>query len=169
MITPMTKYSFILLNGEQGDLLERLQEVGLVDITRSIKPIDDTSHNIKAEIELLDGLIQGLQKADIPEGTEREFIDGDIVRLAGGMLMRYSDDTVEIKQLEKEVSELRLWGNFDNGILEELAQAGVPVHFHKLSSKAYKPEWAQEYALKEIAHTKSEILFVVAGPDTLPG
>ena len=105
MITPMTKYSFILLNGEQGDLLERLQEVGLVDITRSIKPIDDTSHNIKAEIELLDGLIQGLQKADIPEGTEREFIDGDIVRLAGGMLMRYSDDTVEIKQLEKEVSE----------------------------------------------------------------
>ena len=48
MITPMTKYSFILLNGEQGDLLERLQEVGLVDITRSIKPIDDTSHNIKA-------------------------------------------------------------------------------------------------------------------------
>ena len=89
MITPMTKYSFILLNGEQGDLLERLQEVGLVDITRSIKPIDDTSHNIKAEIELLDGLIQGLQKADIPEGTEREFIDGDIVRLAGGMLMRY--------------------------------------------------------------------------------
>ena len=169
MITPMTKYSFILLNGEQGDLLERLQEVGLVDITRSIKPIDDTSHNIKAEIELLDGLIHGLQKADIPEGTEREFIDGDIVRLAGGMLMRYSDDTVEIKQLEKEVSELRLWGNFDNGILEELAQAGVPVHFHKLSSKAYKPEWAQEYALKEIAHTKSEILFVVAGPDTLPG
>lgn len=169
MITPMTKYSFILLNGEQGDLLERLQEVGLVDITRSIKPIDDTSHNIKAEIELLDGLIHGLQKADIPEGTEREFIDGDIVRLAGGMLMRYSDDTVEIKQLEKEMSELRLWGNFDNGILEELAQAGVPVHFHKLSSKAYKPEWAQEYALKEIAHTKSEILFVVAGPDTLPG
>ena len=169
MITPMTKYSFILLNGEQGDLLERLQEVGLMDITRSIKPIDDTSHNIKAEIELLDGLIHGLQKADIPEGTEREFIDGDIVRLAGGMLMRYSDDTVEIKQLEKEVSELRLWGNFDNGILEELAQAGVPVHFHKLSSKAYKPEWAQEYALKEIAHTKSEILFVVAGPDTLPG
>lgn len=101
MITPMTKYSFILLNGEQGDLLERLQEVGLVDITRSIKPVDENSQNIKAEIELLDGLINGLQKADIPEGTEREFIDGDIVRLAGGMLMRYSDDTVEIKQLEK--------------------------------------------------------------------
>ena len=169
MITPMTKYSFILLNGEQGDLLERLQEVGLVDITRSIKPIDDTSHNLKAEIELLDGLIHGLQKAQIPEGTEREFIDGDIVRLAGGMLMRYSDDTVEIKQLEKEVSELRLWGNFDNGILEELAHAGVPVHFHRLSSKAFKPEWKEEHALVVVSHDKANVLFVVAGPDTLPG
>ncbi len=169
MITPMTKYSFILLNGEQGDLLERLQEVGLVDITRSVKPIDDTSHNLKAEIELLDGLIHGLQKADIPEGTEREFIDGDIVRLAGGMLMRYSDDTVEIKQLEKEVSELRLWGNFDNGILEELAHAGVPVHFHRLSSKAFKPEWKEEHALVVVSHDKANVLFVVAGPDNLPG
>lgn len=35
MISPMTRYSFILLNGEQDGLLEQLQELGLVDITRS--------------------------------------------------------------------------------------------------------------------------------------
>ena len=43
MISPMTKYSFILLNGEQEGLLERLQEIGLVDITRSEKPVDPES------------------------------------------------------------------------------------------------------------------------------
>ncbi len=169
MIASMTKYSFVLLSGTQEELLTSLQEIGLVDITRSIKPIDEASQNLKAEIELLDGLIRGLRKADIPEGTVPEFIDGDIVRLAGGMLMRYSDDTVEIKQLQSEISDLRLWGQFDADVLGELARAGVPVHFHKLSTKAFKPEWAQEYALTVVSQDKSHTLFVVAGPDTLPG
>ena len=169
MIASMTKYSFVLLSGTQEELLTSLQEIGLVDITRSIKPIDEASQNLKAEIELLDGLINGLRKADIPEGTVPEFIDGDIVRLAGGMLMRYSDDTVEIKQLQSEISDLRLWGQFDADVLGELARAGVPVHFHKLSMKAFKPEWAQEYALTVVSQDKSHTLFVVAGPDTLPG
>ena len=169
MIASMTKYSFVLLNGTQEELLTSLQEIGLVDITRSIKPIDEASQNLKAEIELLDGLIRGLRKADIPEGTVPEFIDGDIVRLAGGMLMRYSDDTVEIKQLQSEISDLRQWGQFDAEVLGELARAGVPVHFHKLSTKAFKPEWAQEYALTVVSQDKSHTLFVVAGPDTLPG
>lgn len=169
MIASMTKYSFVLLNGTQEELLTSLQEIGLVDITRSIKPIDEASQNLKAEIELLDGLIRGLRKADIPEGTVPEFIDGDIVRLAGGMLMRYSDDTVEIKQLQSEISDLRQWGQFDAEVLGELARAGVPVHFHKLSTKAFKPKWAQEYALTVVSQDKSHTLFVVAGPDTLPG
>ena len=169
MIASMTKYSFVLLNGTQEELLTSLQEIGLVDITRSIKPIDEASQNLKTEIELLDDLITGLRKADIPDGTVPEFIDGDIVRLAGGMLMRYSDDTQEIKQLEKEISDLRQWGQFDASILEKLADAGVPVHFHKLSTKAFKQEWAQEYALTVISKDKANTLFVVAGPDTLPG
>ena len=48
MIASMTKYSFILLNGTQGDLLERLQQIGLVDITRSAKPLDATSEELVA-------------------------------------------------------------------------------------------------------------------------
>ena len=40
MITKMTKYSFILLSDEAGKFLEKLQEMGVVDITRSGKPVD---------------------------------------------------------------------------------------------------------------------------------
>ena len=170
MIASMTKYSFILLNGQQNNLLEQLQEIGLVDITRSTKPIDDTSQKLSGEVELLDGLIHGLNNAVIPEDITPEFIDGDIVRLAGGQIMRYSEDTVEIKLLEKEVKDLRAWGQFDRSILDKLAQAGVPVHFHILPQKQYKKEWEQEYALSIIYGTKGKtVYFVVAGEDPLPG
>ena len=170
MITPMTKYSFILLKGEEGPLLEKLQEIGLVDITRSAKPMDDTSRKLSGEVELLDGLIQGLSRAVIPEDIEPEYIEGDIVRLAGGMIMRYSEDTMHIKELEKEMKELKAWGEFDRSILDQLAQAGVPVHFHILPYKQFKQEWADEYALSIICGQKGKaVYFVVAGEDPLPG
>ena len=169
MINPMTKYSFILLNGEQDALLESLQELGLVDITRSTKALDDQSQKMVADIELLSGLIKGLEKAQVPEGTEPEHIDGDIVRLAGGMIMRYSDDTTDMQFLRNELKERRIWGSFNPEILAQLAEAGVPIHFHKLSNKQFKPEWEQEYVLSVVHKDKANTWFVVAGEDGLPG
>ncbi len=169
MIASMTKYSFILLNGEQIDLLEKLQEIGLVDVTRSTKPIDDTSQKLAGEVDLLDGLIQGLNNAVIPEGVTPEYIDGDIVRLAGGQIMRYSEDSVQIKVLEREVHHLKAWGKFDKAVLDELAEAGVHLHFHVVPKKQYKPEWEQQYALSVISIGKNTVRFVVVGDDPLPG
>ena len=169
MITPMTKYSFILLNGKQNDLVETLQDIGLVDISRSTKPVDEKSHEIMANIDLVNGLIQGLKKADIPEGTQPEAIDGDIVRLAGGMLMRYTEDREEIKRLQSDIEAVRTWGDYDIDILKELADAGAEIHFHVLSNKAFKPEWKEEYPLAVIKRQKNRIWFLVAGEDHLPG
>ena len=165
----MTKYSFILLSGMQESLMETLQEIGLVDITRSQKPIDDHSRELVAKIELVDGLIKGLEKAQVPEGTEPENIDGDIERLAGGMLMRYSDDTTEIAQLRKKLEQLRIWGKFSTDTLQKLSDAGVPIHFHALPSKQFKEAWKEEFALSVINSVKGTTYFVVAGEDTLPG
>ncbi len=169
MIAPMTKYSFILLNGTQGDLLDRLQEMGLVDITRSAKAVDKASEELMADIDLVDGLIQGLSKVEIPEGTVPEAIDGDIVRLTGGMLMRYAEDRDEIKRLNAAINDFKVWGSYDATILQELNEAGVKIHFHVLSNKKFKAEWADAYALTVVQTNKKRTWFLVAGEDRLPG
>ena len=169
MIASMTKYSFILLNGEQEGLLEKLQETGLVDITRSVKPVDPESYEMVGEIDLINGLVSGLEKIDIPEDIQPEAIDGDIVRLAGGMLMRYSDDSLEIKKLQNEIEKLKVWGSFDMNILRELRDAGVPIHFHVLQNKRFQPEWQEDFAMTVVHTDKDRTWFVVAGNDTLPG
>ena len=43
MVTEMTKYSFILLEEESEGFMQQLQQLGVVDITRSAKPVDGTS------------------------------------------------------------------------------------------------------------------------------
>lgn len=169
MITPMTKYSFILLNGQQEELVEKLQELGMMDITRGTKPVDDTSRRIFADIELVSGLIEALNKAEIPAGTVPERIDGDIVRIAGGMIMRYSEDTDAIKALEKEINSTKVWGKFDPDIVAKLMDAGIPLQFHVIGKKLFKQEWADEYALSVVDEDKNSVWFAVAGEDNLPG
>ena len=151
MIDKMTRYSFILLNGEETAFLEQLQEVGLVDITRSAKPVNAESQKITEEIELLSSLIQGIERLDLPADTQAVPYTGegseDPMRLAGGTLMLYSQVQADVERLRKAVEESRVWGQFDPARLEILSQAGVPVHFHALSAKQFDENWAQDYAL----------------------
>ena len=50
MIEKMTKYSFILLKGKDEDFLTAVQELGVVDITRSSKPVDKESSDRKSVV-----------------------------------------------------------------------------------------------------------------------
>lgn len=173
MITPMTKYSFILLNGQQDALLEKLQEVGLVDITRSAKPMDDHSRELASEIELVSGLIRGLNTIEIPEGTQPITYSGegseDPVRLTGGLLMALSDVENNVQTLQKREKAITVWGSFDKDMLDKLAAAGVPLHFHQVSAKAFRESWSEEYPLSVIAREDGNVYFVVAADNNLPG
>ena len=173
MIDKMTRYSFILLNGEETAFLEQLQEVGLVDITRSAKPVNEVSMGIAGEIERIDGLIKGLEKVDIPEGTKPATYTGegsdDLLRLANGTLMDYAEITGSLKELQQKVEKARVWGSFDKARLETLSAAGVPFHFHVLNAKQFQEQWTEEYALCLVDQEKNNLYFVVAGEDDLPG
>jgi len=170
MIDRMTKYSFILLNGEEGALLDRLQALGLVDITRSEKPVDEASSKLSGEIDLIQGLMQGIRSIKLPEGTKPvTYPEEDLERLAGGALMHYADIESKVASLRAEADALRHWGHFDPALVQKLSEAGVALHFHTVAPKQFKPEWKDDYALDVISRGKNNIYFVVAGEDDLPG
>lgn len=172
MISKMTKYSFILLSGDKDSFVDRLGDLGLVDIVRSTKPVDETSAKLAGEIDLVNGLIQDLNKIEIPEGTEPipyQKEGKDAVRLASATLMRHSEAESKVKALQQEAEDLRVWGSFNTETIQKLAEAGIPIHFHRLSEKQFQPQWEKDFALSVINRTKAAVYFVVAGEDSLPG
>ncbi len=175
MISPMTRYNFVLLNGEQDALLAQLQELGLMDITRSTKPVDDKSAALLAEVERIDALLRKLRAFQAPAGTQAAPAGGptagdEFVREAESTLEAYAAAGEAVKAAGKKVQELRCWGDYSSETVQALAQAGIPLHFHRVSEKTFRPGWAEEYALSVIDDTdKSNICFVVAGEDALPG
>ena len=50
MIEKMTKYSFILLSSDTEEFLLQLQSTGMMDITRSRKPVDEKSSALLGRI-----------------------------------------------------------------------------------------------------------------------
>lgn len=168
MIASMTKYSFILLNGEQEGLLEKLQETGLVDITRSVKPVDGKSGELFAGVERRKTLIQALERIDFPEGLQPAPVEGDLAEAADAALQRLTELQEQLKAAEKEVTFREPWGDFSMDKMKAIVDAGVPLRFHVTPSKTFKPEWVDEYAVQIVKEEDGKIYYVVAGPDVLP-
>lgn len=140
MITSMTKYSFILLSGDKDGFLDRLQELGVVDISRSQKPVDDVSGRIVADIDATRDLIKCISAGS----------DAHLVELQGDRL-----------SLVRKLEQVSVWGDYDR---EKLAALGAK--FYRVPKKQFAPRWEQQYALQKVAEQDGSIWFVIVGDST---
>ena len=157
MVTEMTKFDFILMSGDADAFLEKLQSVGVVDITRSLKPVDEQSERLSVRAEIYRKAITHLkevEKADDPGQKPTDFAVEviDTVRDKEALQARLS-------QLNKDVEERRPWGQFDAKSFDRLKENGLKLHFYK--AKAIEPEWKEQYALSEISREDGYSYFVV--------
>ena len=142
MIEKMTKYSFILLKGEEESFLERLRELGVVDIRRSSVPVDEHSTDLLERIGQIKHEIHALETG----------VDTHLEEL---LTMRDS--------LEEAVAVVSPWGDYDRDKAEALAKAGVPIHFYCVPQKVFDPAWAEEYPLEVVLDEEKKVYFVIPG------
>ena len=157
MVTEMTKYDFILMSGDADAFLKKLQEVGLVDITRSVKPVDEKSEKLSLRADIYRKALAALKEVEPAEFAEKTY--GDLA--ANVMETVNSRETAlgQLAQLRKDLEECKPWGNFDVNDIEKLARQGLKLHFYK--AKTIDPAWKEQYALSEISNDGSNIYFVV--------
>ena len=167
------KYSFILLSGETEGFLNKLQEMGVVDVTRSAKPIDDNSALMledvsaaKRVITKLEGLaydkdadIEGIMKACNEAVLAENLTDG-----AQKALVELMELEVLRASVAKEVSLRRPWGDFDKSKLDSLETLGFAVRYYIVPSKKFSAEWSSLYPLEVIAEDGNNVWFVTITP-----
>ena len=157
MVTEMTKYDFILLSGDMDAFLQRLQSIGLVDITRSTKPIDEKSEKLSSRAGVLRKALSLLKEVAPAESPLKLPVDcaSDVIETVSEIEAMQA----RIPQLQKEAEELKPWGHFDKANFERLKERGLKLHFYK--AKAVDPAWKEQYALSEIATEGGNTYFVV--------
>ena len=137
MIRTMTKYSFILMDGDKELFLQELQELGVVDIVRSSQAVDQTSAAILSEMESLQNRIKCIKA-----GSDSE-------------LLSIQD---KIASLRKELKEINVWGDYDKSMLKLL-----DIKLYSISTKMYDSKWEDDYAIEIIEERDNSTYFVIAG------
>lgn len=174
MIEKMTKYSFILLSGKTEEFLRQLQELGLVDITRSSKPVDERSAALLSTANELRKAAAKLESLDYSQDPDLERIESvvdpdakydnplDSFRECSARLDALRS---ELAQARKDVESRRPWGCFDKAALDSLRDKGYKVRWYNISKKAYDPAWAVRYPLQEVFDDGKNVWFVTISDD----
>ena len=169
MITKMTKYSFIMLSDETGNFLTRLQDLGVVDITRARKPVDTTSSamlekagEIKRAISLL-GKIDYTKDEDsetILKRAESVTVPADVANAAADTVTEMEKLRTRLDQASRETGERLPWGDFNPADIRKLEDNGYTIRWYKVPVKKFREEWAEEHALQVIENDGSYVWFV---------
>ncbi len=162
MISPMTKYSFVLLCGQTEEFLSKIQELGVIDITRSLKPIDETSERLLAEADEVKKALSVLKnckgepdKASVSGGSAKDVLDTD---------ERIAELRSELTSAKKELVARKPWGEFSSEDLQKLEAKGLQIRFYSCPKKKFDASWGDIQPLQIISETESTVFFVTVAP-----
>lgn len=174
MIASMVKYDFVLFAAQSADFIERLREIGLVDITTTGWEPSEEDRQLMLDVEGHARAAEFLKGFCAEEGrfdrTAAPFASGaEAYERYAAAQQQAAALNAEIGRFEKLADELRPWGAFDPTRAAALAERGIVLHyfsspratFDKLASA-----WSERYTLSEVARTDATVWFVVL---TAPG
>lgn len=144
MIERMTRYDFILLSGQKEEFIRELGTLGVMDITRSFKPVDEKSREIMSRLDAVQAEIKRITK-----GTDAHLQELQAART----------------ELAKDAETLSHWGDYDRSKLEAL---GIPVRFYSVPDKSFNKAWEEDYPLEVLDSAKGKTWFVVFGDAQIP-
>ena len=168
MITKMTKYSMILLSGDLERFLAGVQELGMVDITRSLTGTDGASKEMTSLIErckAAESTIAAVTK-EHPEiaAAPAAGLDAEqLLKAVEDNAARRNAIASEMETLEKEYRNALPWGEFSPEDIVRLRTAGLTPHFYCVGNKLFSPEWEQQYPMSVLARSAGNTYFVVIG------
>lgn len=169
MIARMSKYDFVLYRAQSEDFIERLRELGLVDITTTGWDPGEEERQLVLRIE---GYTKALESAE--QWLEREqnaSIQGEAYASAeeaydayNRLLRETARLNTELGKLEKAADELRPWGEFNPKELQALVEGGVKIRlFFGPTSSFEAAEVPEGYTFEALNEGGGNTYFAVIG------
>ena len=143
MITKMTKYTFLLLQSDAEAFLREVQELGVLDITRSRKPVDAASGRLFREAEEIRHRIETIERCDYSRDEQ------------------HAEISARLEAARAALAEKQLWGDTDPERRAALEQAGYRFHFYTVPAKRFDEAWTEDHAVVEVGRDEKNVRFVL--------
>lgn len=174
MIKKMTKYSFVIFHKDVDGFLDGLQELGVMDITRKTRPVDEESREIFDKITKCKTLIRDLKL--IKKEAEKNKVKID--QLNNIMQPNSSDDeavigydtnafeekkrlAAELASAKGQVMEAAPWGSFNPENLNKIKELGYTPHFFSVSEKKFDASLGEQFPLQVLNKDRGKVYFTL--------
>ncbi len=163
------------MSGEKEGFLEQLQELGVVDISRSVKPVDQDSAEMLARATRVKKTIEALEGIDYTKDADFEAIskatvsvETDPVTFVEENLARLGELKISRDNVEKQMKSRLPWGTYDQKAIDGLREIGYIVRYYCVDRKRFDENWASGYAIQIVSETKDKIWFVTVAQKVEP-
>ncbi|MDD2491013.1 MAG: hypothetical protein PHV12_02330, partial [Bacteroidales bacterium] len=165
----MTKYSFILYHMEVQTFLERVQEIGMVDITRENKVVDEHSKEKFALLERyataeksIKALSETLSEKNISSAPDLNgFSPEELLVSTEKSLEERIYLNSELKSMSRERDEAAQWGAFTKEDIDKISSLGYKMHCFVISESNYDSEWENKYIIHILSKKDGKCYFVI--------
>ncbi len=159
------------MTGEKEGFLEQLQELGVVDISRSVKPVDADSAEMFAKVTRTRKVLEYLEGINYSKDADAEAIskatvsvEGDPVAFIEGSREKLGELNTSLAHAEKQVKARLPWGDFDKEALDNLNNLGYHVRYYCVDEKRFDESWAELYPLQVVENDGKRVWFVTIAP-----
>ena len=156
---------------EKEGFLEQLQELGVVDISRSVKPVDQDSSEMLAKATRARNVLEFLESVDYSKEADAEAIakatvtvDGDPVDFVEQSRLRLGELNSELAAVQKQMKIRRPWGEYDKKALDSLADLGYEIRYYCMEAKRFDSSWQELYPLQVVENDGKKVWFVTVAP-----
>ena len=169
MIVKMMKYNIVLFSAERERFVERLRELGMVDITTSGWEPTEADRELVTAIESRTKALAALEQF----ANSEEYLAGGARLEKGEVFEAYQSAQATIAaaksenaRLQKMLDEWLAWGDFDCSTLAKLAESGVVLRYFTAQKATFdksSEEWGANLNIAVVGEDDSTVRFVVIG------
>jgi len=173
MVEKMKKYSFLIYYKTYNEFLDCIRQAGVVHVVEKQKGIPEdaallrhqlaTHASLKNTIQLLQNRLNGYKGV---EALQRNNSVNGADILAEYEQLKLTEEQLMVTRLnlQREIDNMSVWGNFDLEILNKFEQNDRKLKFYSCRDREFQPGWQEEYNAMEVARRGGVVYFITLTP-----
>lgn len=154
----------LVYHKDYQNFLIKLRDAGVVHIVERKSGMAETAE-LQEMPQLANRYSRVIKKFEklLPQEAETIHTSDDAVTLlneADAKMLEIEQLKQKAQVLEKDVSTMNVWGEFDYAIIDKLAESGYAVNFFQTTVRAFDPKWHELYNAVIVKQVSSKIFFI---------
>ncbi len=160
MIAPMMKYTFVIFHSHYKKFLEDVQNLGTLHVKEAEGKSDsEIEKSVRNDISDIEESLTYLAEVETEEVTDTA--KGDWKKLVARIKeLRTQEDhlKVRLEELETELNETSVWGEFSKEQIAKLEEVGIKIIFYAIKNKKLAAVNPEDHGITVI-NTKGDVSY----------